>query len=191
MSVAIVLGVLSCFGSRYAALFGLAAIVPAALSLGAVRKPRSVNGWTPMIAQGLLVAVSVLFFGWIGVQMGSPAQWPGPYGSVKRLAEHPGEHRLLCYEYSWCSVAIGEGNTKIFLDGRADPYPPKVWADFGTITHELPGWDQLLDADNVNSIIAWRGGVFEQRMQKLPNWYEISDTNDACCVLFMRLPDKK
>lgn len=189
VAVAAVLGVMSLFATRNVALFGFAAIVPASLALRTLstsrdRLPAFMNSG---VVTSAMAAVALLFFTWFGVQVGSPGiAWPAPFGSVQRLAALPGDHRLFCFEYSWCSVAIGEGTTRIFLDGRADPYPPKVWADFGLITHEQPGWQQLLASYDVNSVITWRGGGFEQYMGTLPHWREIEDTNDACCVLFVR-----
>lgn len=188
--VACIFGVLSWFASRNAALFGIVAIVPAALAMSgwaAELRVRADKAWI-IACEGIALVLVVVLCGWYGVQVGSPGiQWPGPFGTVKLLAAHAGEHRLLCAEYSWCSVALGQGATRIFLDGRADPYPPKVWEAFGVITHARPGWRNDLALYDVNAVIAWRGGFFESQMQALPDWYELTDTGDACCVLFLKL----
>jgi hypothetical protein len=189
VALAVVLAILSLFAERNVALFAIVAIVPVSLALSTLGKardrlPEFMN--LPVTAAALPL-VTLLVFGWIGVTLGFPGiQWPAPFGSVQRLAALPGDHRLLCFEYSWCSVAIGEGSTRIFLDGRADPYPPKVWADFGVIAGKQPGWQGVLTSYDVNAVITWRAGGFQQRMETLPNWREIADTGDQCCVLFVR-----
>jgi hypothetical protein len=187
------LAVASIFGVRYIALFGLAAVLPASLAFAGLADSTKTKRQTKVALiteAGLLPLISVLSIAY-GLAVGSPGiQWPGPFGSVRVLAAEPGPHNLFCAEYSWCSVAIGEGDTRIFLDGRADPYPPAVWNAYGVITHALPGWQQLLTSYDINAVIAWRGGYFESQMKTLAQWQEITDTNDPCCVLFVLEPKR-
>ncbi len=188
-ALSIVVAIATLFAGRNLGLYGLAAVIPGSLSLSwALDKPPS-QRWlrSALILEAVALPAAVIFFGWYGLQTGNPGvQWPGPFGSVKTLEALPGEHRLFCAEYSWCSVALGTGNIRIFLDGRTDPYPAAVWQAYGTITHAQPGWRRLLNHYDINSVIAWRGGFFESRMQTLPNWQETTATGDRCCVLFVR-----
>jgi hypothetical protein len=189
MALSVLLAILSFFATRNVVLFSFAAMVPAALALS---RPLSARGVLDRISQPVLASVVAVLiatglFGWVGTHVSPPGvQWPGAFGSVQRLAALPGEHRLFCAEYSWCSIALGNPNIRIFLDGRADPYPERVWAADGYITRALPGWQQLMNEYDMNAVIAWRGGFFESRMQTLPQWKEITDTGDACCVLFVK-----
>jgi hypothetical protein len=187
-ALSVLLAVLSFFATRNVALFAFVAMIPASLALGSARQARSLFDRLPQPAATILALLVVVpLFGWFGVRVGAfGIQWPAPFGSVQHLAAQPGEHRLFCAEYSWCSVALGEPNIRIFLDGRADPYPPRVWAAHGTITRARPGWRQLMTDYDINAVIAWRGGFFESQMQTLPQWKEITDTNDLCCVLFLK-----
>jgi len=174
---------------RNLALFGISAAVPAALALDA--EP----GWENLLdrpATGIAATIAALLLavpliGWIGFR--SPAifaMWPPPEGSVAALRALPGDHRLFCEEYSWCSVPLGEPNIAIFIDGRTDPYPPAVWQDFATIASLQPGWEQRIQDDRINAILAWRGGPLEPQLRNLPGWREIGDTHDKCCVLFVQ-----
>ena len=188
VALAVVLALLSVFAIRNTALFALAVTVPASLAFGRLKRTRNFfDRFHPALVAAVGLLVVVPLFGWFGVALGSPGiQWPGPFGSVQHLAAQPGEHRLFCAEYSWCSVALGEPNIRIFLDGRADPYPASVWAAHFAITKALPGWQALMASYGVNAVIAWRGGFFESQMQTLPRWREITDTGDPCCVLFVK-----
>ena len=193
-ALASIVGLVSLFGARYMALFGLAAILPVSLALRGVGPAQQRKGantfW--LAIEGIAVVVVVSVFGSYSFIAGTPGvHWPGPFNSATLLEKQPGEHRLFCAEYSWCAVALGRGNTRVFLDGRADPFPQKIWQAYGDITHARSGWQQLLDDYGVNAIIAWRGGYFESQVQTLPNWSETSDTGDPCCVLFDRIGSSK
>jgi hypothetical protein len=170
-------------------LFAIAAAVPASLAIEAG------EGWANPVdrlrhasmATLAALVVAVPLAGFIGYRA-SPIfmLWPAPFGSMAKLAAQPGDQRLLCSEYSWCAMALGDKNVRIFLDGRADPYPRRVWDAYMTFTRMLPGWQRVLTDNDVNAVLAWRGGQVEAKMQKLAGWHELSDTGDPCCVLFLR-----
>ena len=73
---------------------------------------------------------------------------------IARLAALPASHRLLCQDYAWCGAAVGEARIRVFLDGRADPYPLPVWDAAFRIAHRNAGWQQALRSYRVDAIIA-------------------------------------
>jgi hypothetical protein len=42
---------------------------------------------------------------------------------------------------------------QIFIDGRFQPYPPRVYDDYFAIAAAQPGWDERLDAYGVDALV--------------------------------------
>ena len=86
--------------------------------------------------------------------------WRTPYAGagsaelIAQLAATPGLHRLLCQDYAWCGAAVGAPRIRVFLDGRADPYPLRVWDAAFRIAHRSAGWQQALQSYGVDAIVA-------------------------------------
>ena len=76
--------------------------------------------------------------------------------AIASVATLPGERRLFCADFAWCGLAVGVPRVRVFLDGRADPYPLRVWTDFDTIARSRPGWRATLDRYDVNTIVVAR-----------------------------------
>jgi hypothetical protein len=174
--------------ARNISVFAIVAAVPVALATGVG------EGWEDPLDRRplgtLALACTILLapvLGWIAYHANPMfVPWPAPQRTVAALAARPGEHRLLCAEYSWCAIALGEPNVRVFIDGRADPYPPHVWAAYTTIESLSPQWHQTLEAYNVNALIAWHGGRLEQAMQTLHDWRQLPQ-DDPCCTLFVKI----
>jgi hypothetical protein len=97
-----------------------------------------------------------------------------PYKEIAALTHLPGEHRIFCADFAWCSFFIGTPHQSVFLDGRADPYPPAVWDDFVTIAFLQPHWRERLDAHAVNAVIDERGKPIDQAMS-LIGWRKVTE----------------
>lgn len=173
--------------ARNISVFAIVAAVPVALATGVG------EGWDDPLERrpfGTLAVASAIvlapILGWIAFRANPMfITWPAPQQTVAALSARPGEHRLLCAEYSWCALALGEPNVRVFIDGRADPYPPHVWAAYTTVEALQPEWQQTLDAYGVNALIAWHGGRLEQAMLTLHGWRQLPQ-DDPCCTLFVR-----
>jgi hypothetical protein len=110
-----------------------------------------------------------------------------PYKEIAALEHTPGEHRIFCADFAWCSFFIGAPHQSVFLDGRADPYPADVWNDFVTIAFLQPHWREQLDAHGVNALIAERGKPIDQAMG-LIGWRKV--TEDQKFRLWVRPGDR-
>ncbi|HTX60324.1 MAG TPA: hypothetical protein VMH02_11710 [Verrucomicrobiae bacterium] len=172
---------------RNIALFGLVAVTGAAFAIDEGKgweDPLAARrfAWVPAFA--LLVLVPLV--GAIAYRAQPISSvWTPPTQAVAALARMPGEHDLLCAEFSKCSVFLGTPNVRDFIDGRADPFPPDVWSAFVTISAMLPGWQETVDHYRVNAILANRGSDMESALKAWPAWREVP-TSDACCTLFVR-----
>jgi hypothetical protein len=89
---------------------------------------------------------------------------------IRRLAVAPGTHHLFCEDYAWCGAAVGRSRIRVFLDGRADPYPLRVWRADLRVVHALAGWRQTLSAFGVDAIIAKHRSPLADALARSDRW---------------------
>jgi hypothetical protein len=172
-------------------IFSFVAAVPAAMSisLGGSWKEAPLKAVRPIAATIVGIALIPLA-AWLGtvVTPGYSIYSP-PVNALATLRSQPGEHRLLCASFAWCSSALGTPNVQVFLDSRADPYPLPVWRDYERVTYNYHGWREVLDKYGVNAILADRDPTRSLTLDisQTPPWRQVPVT-DACCLLFVRGP---
>jgi hypothetical protein len=162
--------------ARNIAIFGLAAGPIVALGLSrtvawfardetpAPRDPRA--AWMlPAFSVVLAVVVAGVLLGSANRVDDKPVE-----PAIVALERLPGVHRVFCADFAWCSFLIGVPRERVFLDGRADPYPTPVWDDFATIVRLRPGWDERLAAHRVNVVLVERDAPLDQALQLTPAW---------------------
>jgi len=108
----------------------------------------------------------------IGVKLASHA--PPATGlanaPLAALAKMPGEHDIYCADFAWCSLALGVPHERVFLDGRADPYPRPVWEDFVAVLRIDPRWQAILAGRGVNTVVVKRNSPLDQALAITHGW---------------------
>jgi hypothetical protein len=89
-----------------------------------------------------------------------------PLAAIAELAQLPGPHRLLCENFAWCGPAVDTGRISVFVDGRADPYPPSVWNQYDAIVHVRPGWEPTVRRYGIDAMLVHRGGALDRAAQR-------------------------
>ncbi len=108
-----------------------------------------------------------------------------PVYTFEQISALPGEHRVFCYDFAICSIGLDYPNVRVFLDGRADPYPVSVWNDFNLVREARPGWQARLDAYDVDVTIVKRYDALDRAMARDARWRPLP-TLDACCRAYAR-----
>jgi hypothetical protein len=93
-----------------------------------------------------------------------------PGHALAALRALPGSHRVFCADFAWCSFVLEQGTGRVFLDGRADPYPQTVWNDFATVVRLQPGWRARLDAREVDTVLVAGDAPLAQGLRLDPDW---------------------
>ena len=159
--------------ARNIPLFAL--IVAPYAALGFTRVLRLAGGARSGLEPRLGTVAAACVFGVAGagaVRMWrAPAAPAGGSALIARLAALPGPHRLLCQDYAWCGAAVGDARIRVFLDGRADPYPLRVWEAAFRIAHCSAGWQQALQAYRVDAIVAARDTCLGGALQRSDGWH--------------------
>ena len=84
--------------------------------------------------------------------------------AIASLDSLAGERRLFCADFAWCGLAVGKPHVRVFLDGRADPYPLIVWTDFDTIARLRPSWREALAKYDVDTIVVAKDAPLDQAL---------------------------
>ncbi len=107
-----------------------------------------------------------------------------PEKAVLTLAATPGEHRLYCEDFAWCSLALPERNIRVFLDGRCDPFPAPIWKAYLDVRNVTPRWSSILDRFSVDAVLARAGRPLSQVIARRPGWRVFF--RDADYIVFTR-----
>lgn len=121
----VLMAVATLFAARNIALFAILAVVAAALAI------EDSAGWKdPLAARKfaivpwLVAFVAVPLAGYTAYHAKPmTATWDPPVSSIATLASLPGDHNLLCTEFSRCAYALGKGNIKVFWTAGPIRFP--------------------------------------------------------------------
>ncbi|GAC1304873.1 MAG: hypothetical protein NVSMB21_05880 [Vulcanimicrobiaceae bacterium] len=135
-----------------------AADAPAA-DAAALRAARVAQVALPLVGVALAIVVGV------GL-LRNPERASDRLGTraLASLARLSGERRLFCADFAWCGLAIGTPHVRVFLDGRADPYPLAVWTDFDRIARLREGWRAALRRYDVDTVLVGRDAPLDQAL---------------------------
>jgi hypothetical protein len=93
-----------------------------------------------------------------------------PKTPIAQLTALPGEHKLFCEDFAWCSLALETPNVRAFIDGRCDPYPASVWNDYMAIERLHPDWKVRLDRSGADAVLVRRGYPLAQALRRSSGW---------------------
>jgi hypothetical protein len=71
----------------------------------------------------------------------------GYYRAVDVALALPGNHRVFCEDFAWCSAVVGRPRMTVWWDGRADPYPIWVWDEARAVAADQPRGSTVADLD--------------------------------------------
>ncbi len=94
-----------------------------------------------------------------------------PRKAVAALAQLGGTHNLYCEDFAWCSLALEQPNLRTFLDGRCDPFPPRVWKDYLLVQRVSPQWSSVLERWNVDAVLVDKSNSLAQAIALRRDWH--------------------
>jgi hypothetical protein len=110
-------------------------------------------------------------------------------GAIAHVATLPGERRLFCLDFAWCSLAVGAPHVRVFLDGRADPYPWPVWKEARKLAYLEPDWREPLDRYDVNTIVVTKDSPLDQALLLVRGWR--AEWSDKRYRVWVRAPSAR
>ena len=176
--VALAFGVLLFTAVRNVPLFAFAVapIALAALPRAATRREqptRSVRAaaWVTAAA-ATFVAVIIPIASWRSAPSAASALPVGPVREL--LARSTAPPRVFCEDFAWCSLFLEERRpARFFMDGRCDPYPPRLWREYLTVLNGNTGWRHVLDAHRVDAVIVRRDGALDSLLAERPEGWSL------------------
>jgi hypothetical protein len=179
--------------ARNVALFGIVAFPLVAAALSRVvpffARDATAERAVPRAARILLPAFSLVLAVVVAIGLvrnqarGEDALAAHAMASIAAL---PGERRIFCADFAWCGLAIGAPRQRIFLDGRADPYPKSVWDDFVAIARVHQDWLARLDARGVNTVVTQTDAGLDDALARTRGWRR--SYGDASYRVWVRAP---
>ncbi len=161
----------------------LTAVLPARARVNEILCERGV---TVLLWAATAVAVAA-----IGIRLWQVPRITGvplPAQAVASAAGLAGVRRLYCEDFAWCSLALLRPNLRTFVDGRCDPFPPRVWHAYLAIARLRPDWSSLLDRYRVDTVLASARGPLAQALASAPSWR--LSYRDARYAVFVRRRDR-
>lgn len=184
---------------RNIAIFGIIAAPFAAVGLDRLlaflprRVDRPLSPRAKRIADVALPAVAFTLAAVVGVALWNNQEARRddhlPTAALAALGKLPGEHRLFCLDFAWCSLGVQTPRTRVFLDGRADPFPLDVWRDYAAISDLAPNFRERIAARGIDAIVTLRGAALDQAMHSLPQWRDAY--SDKKYRLWVKLSDQE
>lgn len=131
--------------------------------------------------------VGVGAFVWIVLTVPAigPLPSPLPTTATRFIASLPSA-RVFCNDFAWCGMLVGHARVRVFLDGRGDPFPPAVWADYKTI-HLEPGWNRALARNRLDTVLLARSDALAPLIARSKSWVRVY--RDATYDVYRRAPN--
>ena len=134
----------------------------------------------PVALPMIVIAVALAGFVLVAEQRHEPP--PLPTIAIASLGNDRAAHRLLCENFTWCSVALGYPTLRVFIDGRCDGYPLPIWQKYISTIQIRKDWSAPLTEYAVDSVLAQSGSPLALAMAKTPQWRQTY--SDASFILF-------
>lgn len=96
---------------------------------------------------------------------------PLPTAATRYIASLPGA-RVYCNDFAWCGMLVGRPGVRVFLDGRGDPFPAAVWADYRTI-HLGSNWNAALVRNGLDTVLVARTDALAPRIARSGSWLRV------------------
>ena len=96
-----------------------------------------------------------------------------PFAAMRFIARLPGERRLYCTDFAWCSMPLGQHRMRVYLDGRADPFPWYVWRRYVRIARGGSPAVQTLERIRANTVIAGKDSALVAALLRQPSWRRV------------------
>ncbi|MDQ6932007.1 MAG: hypothetical protein M3160_02390 [Candidatus Eremiobacteraeota bacterium] len=123
------------------------------------------------VAFGLFVSVGTFVTILLTVHAFGKASAPLPTFAAQYITNLP-DTRVFCNDFAWCGMVVGHPGVRVFLDGRADPFPRSVWADYKTIRFEST-WNSALRRNGLNTVLVARTDGLTRRLSTSALWVRV------------------
>jgi hypothetical protein len=86
--------------------------------------------------------------------------------------------RVFCEDFAWCSLFLGTEAT-VLIDGRADPYPPRIWREYRDVIDGKPDWEAILDRRRIDAILVRPRSALDSLLTESAAWRRLSGDGRA------------
>lgn len=113
--------------------------LPARFSMESLRERLSPKKLvTYASAMGICYSIASIVTGSPAASVTNSLTQVGFYPAVRSALALRGEHHVYCEDFTWCSLIVGRPGFHVWWDGRADPYPMRIWDDAFRVAADMP-----------------------------------------------------
>ena len=127
---------------------------------------KRVDRYIPAFAALVAVGLGCVLVGKSAAEPDSATALQPALAAIRAL---DGRNDVFCADFAWCSFLL-DGPQRVFLDGRADPYPRAVWDDFRQIIEIEPGWNATLHRRRIDVVLVEMTSPLEQALELSAGW---------------------
>jgi len=106
----------------------------------------------------------------------APNEFEQLQATMKTLSAAPGEHRLFCEQYQYCTLAMAPGGIRIYMNSIPEAFPQQVVYDYDTARRAKRGWQGVLSHYGVNTVMAHEKSAFDKAIVRDGHWKRIATT---------------
>ena len=101
--------------------------------------------------------------------------------AVSLVKDAQNRPRVFCEDFAWCSLFLSPATpARVFMDGRADPYPPELWRKYRDIIDGRSDWASVLDGYRVDAVIVRRDSALDSLLAaRVPAWAPLAADGQA------------
>jgi hypothetical protein len=108
---------------------------------------------------------------------------------ARQLPDRAGGRIFSRFEWGeYLSWSLAPHGYTVFMDGRIEIFPDKVWADYSAVTRGRGDWEEILDTYHVDCLLldkTYHADLLPQ-VERSPAWKRVFSSGKA--VLFLRRP---
>jgi hypothetical protein len=178
--------VLTMIDGAYLPLLGILAAPILAASLQAVL-PQSITDWAPRearrITAGAIALVAAFGIGF-NLHVDALSQRMAPQSLIERLAADGRPHSVYCSFAEWCDYAIGNGNLRVWMDGRVERASFETRDMQRIVARVEPGWSERLRRSGIDAIVVRHTDALATLLGMSRDWASLAGDDNT--QLFVR-----
>lgn len=143
---------------------------------------REVYGLIPLVCLIALCVLGLAAAAQQGRVVFDPAVFPAR--AAAWIESRPGGRVFTSDQWGGYLIYRFDGRRKVFIDGRSDFYGDELAERYGTVLEIRPGWQQVLDQENVRYVLMGPESPLTSALSVMPGWKRMY--TDSVAAVFER-----
>jgi hypothetical protein len=108
-----------------------------------------------------------------------PNEIEGIVSTMTAVSAQPGEHRLFCEDYAFCSLALPPGGIRVYMNSALPAFPKRAIDDYSKVRFAKPGWQKILSSYRANMVLTRENSALDKALSSDARWKRIPSNTRA------------